>query len=197
MKPALLERELRGSRPKREQEPARSLAPEGRSAVALGARPVHRSWQDKVPARSAEVARFIPCRKDRGCAALVRLAFTSPSRCAPAGRQGMWRRPLAGRFINSSKLYRPVATAITDRKLAWAASMSRGVSPTTQMVAWRPCEFACFVRSMSHQFRADREMVAEATEPEPLRKPACSTLIQPIISRLPVATPSRAPRSAR
>ena len=33
---------------------------------------------------------------------------------------------------SSSKLQRPVATAITGRKLARAASMSRGVSPTTQ-----------------------------------------------------------------
>ena len=59
----------------------------------------------------------------------------------------------------------PVATAITGRELAWAASMSRGVSPTTQMRC--SGQLAGLAGRVADQFRAIRKAVAEAAKAEP------------------------------
>jgi len=57
-------------------------------------------------------------------------------------------------------------------------------------------QFPGLARRMADQFGADGKRSLKPPKRNHSRKPASSILIQPIISRLPVATPSKAPRRA-
>ena len=64
-----------------------------------------------------------------------------------------------------------------------------------------PCvasgQFAGLASRLADQLRAKRKVIAEAAKAEPFAQAGFLDLIQPMASRLPEATPSKAPRRAR
>ena len=142
----------------------------GACAGGLGA------WGCRAPGRTMSSNPAVPSRVH--CLNVEHLrrpacderVFTALPESAPAGQPATKRKLPAGAPAMHRSCNLPVATAMTGRELARAASMSRGVSPTTQTRAPLPA-ISLALRAACQSVRREWEMVAESAEAEPLAQP--------------------------